>query len=292
MSSILMSINNVESCNILSRPSKISKTPYVADIILNNSDKDLIYQAHSPSLGCCGLSEKGCSVLIYPLENKTKKAVCSYRIFMTQIHDEEKEYIGYIGIEPKIAENLVEQTLKNNLFTNLKNVKYFKREVKILNSRFDYMGIDENDNTFILEVKNVPLADYADVTEKERKTLNFQNKNFDEKISYFPDGYRKKKGNLVSERAFKHINELMEIKKATKNTTLKNTRCILCFVIQRDDISSFQASNLDPIYQEAFVNAYKNGVEIFTLVTCWNYNEKSKIAQCKFIKDNLKINNF
>ena len=84
----------------------------------------------------------------------------------------------------------------------------------------------------------------------------------------------------------------MEIKKACKNTHLQETRCILCFVIQRDDISSFQASNLDPIYQEAFINANKNGVEIFTLVTSWNYNDKLKIAECKFIKDNLKINNF
>ena len=210
---------------------------------------------------------------------------------MTEIHEEEKEYIGYIGIEPKIAENLAEKALVNNCFSKLMNIQYYKREVKILNSRFDFMGIDQNNNTFILEVKNVPLADYADVTDKERKTLNFQNKNFDDKISYFPDGYRKKKGDLVSERAFKHINELMEIKKACKNTYLHNTRCILCFVIQRDDISSFQASNLDPIYQNAFINAHNNGVEIFTLVTSWNYNEKLKIAQCNFIKDNLTINN-
>ena len=69
-----MTINNVESCKIISRPSKISKTPYVADIILNeNIDNEIIYQAHSPSLGCCGLCEKECNVLIYPLDNKTKK---------------------------------------------------------------------------------------------------------------------------------------------------------------------------------------------------------------------------
>jgi DNA-binding sugar fermentation-stimulating protein len=296
MSNMLITINNVENAIILNRPSKISKTPYVADIIINqenNSNKDdEIYQAHSPSLGCCGLCEKECQVLVYPLENKTKKAVCSYRIFMTEIYEEEKEYIGYIGIEPKIAENIVEQTLKNNLFTNLNNIKYYKREVKILNSRFDYVGIDKNDNTFILEVKNVPLADYADVTKKERIKMNFDLKNFDDKIAYFPDGYRKNKGDLVSERAFKHINELSLIKTATKNTNLANTRCILCFVIQRDDISSFQASNLDTIYQKAFKEAYENGVEIFTLVTQWNYNNKLKQAQCKFVTDNLKINNF
>ena len=35
---------------IISRPSKISKTPYVADILLNDNT---ISQAHCPSLGCC-----------------------------------------------------------------------------------------------------------------------------------------------------------------------------------------------------------------------------------------------
>ena len=48
MNKILLEIENIESCKILNRPSKISKTPYVADIIIQNS----IFQAHSPSLGC------------------------------------------------------------------------------------------------------------------------------------------------------------------------------------------------------------------------------------------------
>lgn len=280
---MLMIIDNVEKVDIIKRPSAISKTPYVADVLLN----DNIYQAHSPSLGCCGLCEKDCSVYVYPLQNKTNKSVCSYRIFLSEIYEEDKEHIDFIGIEPKIAENLVEQAIKNNNFSKLQNVKYFKREVKILNSRFDYVGIDENDNTFVLEVKNVPLADYADVSEKERKKLNFEDKNFDEKIAYFPDGYRKNKGALVSERAYKHINELKELKIKCS----EKVRTIICFVIQRDDISSFQVSNLDPIYQEAFYDAYKNGVEVFTLVCNWNYDAKTKVASCKFVKDNLKINN-
>ena len=282
MNKILLEIENIESCKILNRPSKISKTPYVADIIIQNS----IFQAHSPSLGCCGLCEKESKVFAYPLESKTKKkAICSYRIFLSEIYEEDKEHLGYIGIEPKLAENLVEEVLKKNYFSKINNIKFFKREVKILDSRFDFMGIDNNDETFIIEVKNVPLADYADISEKEKRNLNFDNKNFDEKISYFPDGYRKKKGELVSERAYKHIKDLMKIKQASINT-----RCILCFVIQRDDISSFQPSNLDPIYQNTVKEAFKNGVEIFTLVVRWNYSEVSKKAECIFITDNLKIN--
>ena len=76
-----------------------------------------------------------------------------------------------------------------------------------MNSRFDFYGISDN-KPFILEVKNVPLADYVDCENKEKKNMNFDNYDFKDKISYFPDGYRKKKNQPISERAIKHINEL------------------------------------------------------------------------------------
>ena len=60
-----------------------------------------------------------------------------------------------VGIEPKIAEFFVELALNKNLFKNLKNIKSYK-EIKFLNSRFDFYGTDENNNEFIIEVKNVP----------------------------------------------------------------------------------------------------------------------------------------
>ena len=55
------------------------------DIILNNNHNDSIYQAHSPSLGCCGLCEKECNVLVYPLQNKTKKAEKAYKKAITSL---------------------------------------------------------------------------------------------------------------------------------------------------------------------------------------------------------------
>ena len=45
-----------------------------------------------------------------------------------------------------------------------------------------------------MEVKNVPLAKL--------------NKSTNEMISFFPDGYRKSKKDVVSPRALKHIQEL------------------------------------------------------------------------------------
>ena len=42
----------------------------------------------------------------------------------------------------------------------------------------------------------------------------------------------------------------------------KQYRTIMCYVIQREDVSSFQPSVIDPIYREAFYNARNKGVEM------------------------------
>jgi len=280
----MLKLNSLERVKIISRPSKICKTPYVADIELNDGS---IVQAHSASLGCCGLCEKDCYVYASPILSncpQSKSKVCSYKIYLAEFYEEkfinEKKIFNkeIIGIDPKLAESLLEFALKNNYLKTLRNIKCCKREVKLGNSRFDFIGKDENNKKFILEVKNVPLADYADVCKNDRKKLEkaglFNNKNFNEKISYFPDGYRKNKGEVISERALKHINELSEI------TLSKNIRPIICFVVQRKDVSSFQASNLDPIYKNAFNNAVKSGVEVIILVIEWNIYGESNFISC------------
>lgn len=280
----MLKLKNLERVKIISRPSKICKTPYVADIELNDGS---IVQAHSASLGCCGLCEKDCYVYASPILSncpQSQSKVCSYKIYLAEFYEEkfinEKKIFNkeIIGIDPKLAESLLEFALKNNYLKTLRNIKCYKREVKLGNSRFDFIGKDENNKKFILEVKNVPLADYADVCKNDRKKLEraglFNNKNFNEKISYFPDGYRKNKGEVISERALKHINELSEI------TLSKNIRPIICFVVQRKDVSSFQASNLDPIYKNAFNNAVKSGVEVIILVIEWNIYGESNFVTC------------
>tara|TARA_Y100000768_G_scaffold381494_1_gene360247 strand:+ start:1829 stop:2695 length:867 start_codon:yes stop_codon:yes gene_type:complete len=270
----LYKLNDLEKVLIISRPSKICKTPYVADIQLIDGT---IVQAHCASLGCCGLCEKGCYVYASPMKSncpKSQSKVCSYKIYLSEIYEskiiENVQLTNHqlIGIDPKLAETLTEKALINNHISILKNIKNYKREVKFENSRFDFSGIDENNKQFILEVKNVPLCDYVDTDEKEKKLLEkqgaFKNMQFNEKISYFPDGYRKKKGAIVSERALKHINEL-------KNLHVNNNiRSIICFVVQRTDTNSFQASNLDPTYQTAFYNAINEGVEVIVLGIKWD----------------------
>jgi len=279
----MLQINGLIEGTVVKRPSRMIKTPYVADVIINEKDKTEVI-AHSASLGCCGLADANAHVLLSEINTSSKKSVkCSHRIYLSIHKEGENEEI--IGIYPKLAENLVESALKEGLLSSLKNVKSWVRETVIkveelgLDSRFDFTGIDANNVPFIMEIKNVPLADYEDVCSKERKKMNFEGRDFNSKVAYFPDGYRKKNTDPVSPRALKHIRELETI-----HLNAPNIRCILCYVIQRSDVNRFTTSVIDPEYKAAVKKAHESGVEIITMVVKWSLDGKAT-----FIRDDLPI---
>jgi DNA-binding sugar fermentation-stimulating protein len=278
---LVMKIDNLVEGSIVKRPSKLVKSPYVADVIINSTE----ILAHTASLGCCGLCEAGSSVLLAPMKNvKDDSKKCTYSVQLSIIQEKNHEII--IGVYPKLAELLVENCLTKNYLSILQNIKRYKRETKIflenkVDSRFDFTGIDQNNIPFIMEVKNVPLADYEDILSKDRKKKCYDDREYNSKVAYFPDGYRKKSTETISPRALKHIRELTLIKKESI------TRCIMCYVIQRDDIDRFQPSIIDPDYRLAVKEAIDAGVEIITLVIKW-----TRDGRAYFIKDNLTITPF
>jgi hypothetical protein len=284
MTNLLMKIDDLIEGTIVKRPSKIIKSPYVADILTSETVEIL---GHTASLGCCGLADTGANILMSKITNnkkETEKPRCEYRVYLSVFVDKERNQETIIGMHPKLAEDLVEKALRDNYLSKLQNIQSFKRETVIyvkdkVDSRFDFSGIDKNGIPFIMEVKNVPLADFEDITAVERKKKNYSDRDFNSKIAYFPDGYRKKTSDPVSPRALKHIRELTLIKKESK------TRCIMCFVIQRTDVASFQPSIIDPQYRQAFYEAIESGVEIITLVVKWN-----KKGEAYFVRDDLYIN--
>jgi DNA-binding sugar fermentation-stimulating protein len=287
MSSLMLKIENLIEGTVIKRPSAYIKTPYVADIIPINSNKSIL--GHTASLGCCGLADIGATILMAPVPKtkkteKSDKLHCEYRVYLSIIREKDNETI--VGIHPKLAEDLTESALKNNLLNKLQNVRSFKRETSIyvegkVDSRFDFSGIDCNGMPFIMEVKNVPLADYEDITAKERKNKCYDNMSYNSKVAYFPDGYRKKSTDTVSPRALKHIKELTLIKKESK------TRCIMCYVIQRTDVDRFQISIIDPEYRQAVKESIEAGIEIITLVVQW-----TREGEAYFVKDDLPITSF
>jgi len=290
MNQLLLKIDNLMEGQVIKRPSKYIKTPYVADIKCIDTLEQVL--GHTASLGCCGLVDVNASILMaVSPEPKTKTVPknkanlkCTHTVYLSVLRNNDNEQI--IGIHPKLAEKLTETALTNNFLSRLQNVKRYRRETAIyikdqIDSRFDFTGVDQDGIPFIMEVKNVPLADYEDVSSIDRKQMDFTGRQFDTKVAYFPDGYRKKSDDPVSPRALKHIRELTLIKKET------NIRCIMCYVIQRTDVNRFQPSIIDPEYREAFKQALLVGVEIITMVIRW-----TKEGEAYFVRDDLPITPF
>ena len=255
---------------VIKRPSASIKSPYVADILLvddnNEPLDDVLYLAHSPSLGCCGLADKDAYVMVSKSNNPKTKT--DYVIELSCFYETKKEinYLEYVSLKPKIAEKVAHQALLQNGVPGIPQFKSLNAEKKFKQSRFDFYGIDQFDQEHIIEIKTVPLAYYVDVPKKEYKNYQeiINNSNFNDKIAYFPDGYRKNMNEPVSPRALKHIQELEEIALEGK------IKCTLLFVIQRSDICCFQPSNLDKIYKKAVQKAWINGVQIKTIGMKWN----------------------
>ena len=285
----LYKIDGLVEGTVIKRPSYYICSPYVADIGLA-PDAEVI--AHTASLGCCGLADNGATILMIPVEPNLGSKVmnkaglrCEYSVQLAVIQDKLRNKEQIVGIHPKIAEKLVQSALKNDCFSRLK-IKHdtLRPETAIyikdhVDSRFDFTGQDIDGTPFIMEVKNVPLADFEDVTAKDRITMNFDDRDYDDKVAYFPDGYRKKQQDTVSPRALKHIKELTWIKKNDPRF-----RCIMCYVIQRTDVNRFQPSVIDPEYRTAFYDALNAGVEVYTMVVHW-----TREGEAYFVRDNLPI---
>jgi len=298
----LLSIGPLIEGTVIQRPSKHIKSPYVADVLIceNGIEREII--AHSASLGCGGMAESGAQVLMELLPLKDGKSIedqkCSHRICLSVVKD--SDHPGsecVVGIYPKLAENLAESALKGNFLSFLQNVKSYRRETVIkikdkVDSRFDFSGIDETGVPFIMEIKNVPIANYEEIPQikknkakvkKAEVVPEYAGRPFDSKVAYFPEGYRKKSTDTISPRALKHIQELTLIR--NECTPDKPIRTILCFVVQRNDVDRFQPSTLDPEYREAVQVAKNSGVEIIAMVVKWDKN-----GDATFVRDDLHIN--
>ena len=266
----LYTVNNLYKGSVIKRPSKYIKSPYVADVLLEDGEETI---AHTASLGCCGMVEQGS--IVYMTKNTNPKTKTKYGVILSQIKRENIDII--IGIHPKIAEEIAFEALKQKCIRGL-NPKTIKREKTFLQSRFDFVGQEDNGTYYILEVKNVPLA--MERTEPHTLLPSFTTTSTPIKVAYFPDGHRKNKNDTVSSRAVKHLYNLAEIK--IKEPRI---RTIILFIIQREDVVAFQPSPHDPVYTEALHNAHKNGVEIHTLQVTWN----NMVNKCLFLSNNLPI---
>jgi DNA-binding sugar fermentation-stimulating protein len=259
---------------VLARPSKVCKSPYLADVKVFDEEGNVVEEnvmAHSPALGCCGLISKDAYVMC----TKSESAKAKSKYVIHHVVQDSKDSV--IGVNPMLANPIVKSLLLKNEIAEFQNISELKTEITVDESRFDFTFLNQEGKRVYLEVKNVPLADFVDVTEKERKKLDVEHNmhlyDFNKKIAIFPDGYRKNKAEPVSPRALKHVNHLAKIHKENPDVL-----CALVFLIQRTDVVSFKPSSLDPIYEKAIYDAVEDGVLVLPYCVSWEG------SNCSFLK--------
>ena len=95
--SLLLKIDGLVEGTVAKRPSKFIKTPYVADIQILESKRDVL--GHTASLGCCGLADVGATIMMAPLNKKKEKPEkkdhdklsCQYSVYLSVLLEREQE---------------------------------------------------------------------------------------------------------------------------------------------------------------------------------------------------------
>jgi len=256
----------LEKAVIINRPSKKIKSPYLADILIDNK----IELAHSPALGLGGLITNNVNVMVSKCEDKCRKS--KYTIQLVKVNDSENKKPIWVGANPAYGNKLFFHFYKE--FHEFNKYTIEKTEVKIGKSRLDFL-LSNNKDQFYVEVKNVPLVDYNPNLHDIKEKLTYSSLKKYSRAAIFPDGYKNSKCKCISDRAYKHLEELIELKE-------KGFRTALVFIIQREDADYFRPNYLkDKIYSEKLKEAFDKGVEIYAYKFQWKL--KNNYGVCNFV---------
>jgi sugar fermentation stimulation protein A len=195
---------------------------FLADVRLPSGE---MVTAHCTNTGSMlGCNEPGSVVYLSLSPNKGRKLAYTWE--MIQI---KRTWIGINTFHPN---RLVAEAVEAGAIPELCGYQVIRREVKVsARSRLD-LCLEGNDGCCYVEVKNV--------------TVSFGG------AAAFPDA--------VSERATKHLKELIRLKR-------RGHRAAVVFVVQRGDCDHFRpADEIDPEYGRWLRRAVKAGVELLPYV--------------------------
>jgi DNA-binding sugar fermentation-stimulating protein len=218
---------------VIHRPSKSIKSPYVADIRLEDGTQAL---CHTPGLGCCGLVATG--KYIYVSKAVNDKAKTAYTAQMAECTDAEGTY--YVGIHP-----MVSQAMAAKLLDKINPAATWKSEVKIdAHTRLDFVGTTPEGKKIYVEVKNAMIS----LCKQSRASRR----------AVFPEGFRKSKTDTVSARAVKHANLLASLMEQPDTEAT-----YLLYIVPRNDCwQGLELNPTDPIYCEAVSTAMNKGMQV------------------------------
>ena len=259
MSKELIQFQDIIQLEILHRPSKKIKSPYVADAINKNGDEFLV---HTPGLGLADQCLPGSKIFATPSKNKSSKT----DYIAQSVSVNEKDYgKTLIGANPHTAELIGKKILKRNLWNPYSNYKVCNKKP----AHIKYLGdiyLKAQNKYIIVEMKNVICASYDPNIKKVDRRYVF----YDDKIPFrrsgiYPNGERSQKykgKSVVSERSVRQIDSMIKDK--------EKYQFAIMFLVNRGDCTTFKPNwQRDPIYSKKLVKAVKNGIDVYALGINW-----------------------
>lgn len=197
---------------------------FLADVTLEDGSEITV---HTPNTGSMlGCQDAGMRVWLLPATNPKRKYAYSWELV------EAKPGI-LVGINTGRSNSLVSEAISGGVVAPLQGYGSMRREVAVDGgtSRIDFLLSEHPKRPdCYLEVKNVTAAVSGST-------------------ALFPDA--------VSARATKHLETLVELKRAGYRTAL-------LFCVQRTDVKRVRpAHEIDPTYADALRRARQAGVELF-----------------------------
>ncbi len=196
---------------------------FLADVRL---DDGTVVCAHIANSGAMtGLKEEGLRVWLSPSANPKRKLAFTWEL--AEVAD------GLVGVNTAHPNAIVAEAIMAGRVPELAGYETLKREVPYgENSRIDILLTSPDRPRCLVEIKNVHLRrpEIGSGCHAE-----------------FPDA--------VTARGAKHLREMAAAVAA-------GDRAVMLYLVQRTDCTHFAlASDIDPAYAEAFVQARKAGVE-------------------------------
>ncbi|MEP5155548.1 DNA/RNA nuclease SfsA [Planktotalea sp.] len=174
-----------------------------------------------------GLAEEGMKIWLEPNDDPKKKLKYGWRLV-----DHENGH--FTGVDTSVPNRALKAALEAREVAGLGEYDVVRPEVKYgENSRIDFLLQGGGPDTYV-EVKSVTLSRQAGLAE-------------------FPDS--------VTKRGAKHLAELA-------NMRALGQRAVMLYLVQRTDCTKMTlASDIDPAYAKAFIEARKSGVEVICMGT-------------------------
>ncbi len=265
----IINLKNIVPLEIVRRPSKVIKSPYVADAI---DEKGVHYLLHTPGLGLADQCLPGSKVFATPSKNKNSKT----DFIIQSVSIEEQGYSqSIVGANPHTAEIIGKSILKKKLWNPYPGFRVCDNKPP----HIDYIGdiyLESNKNYIIIELKNVICASYDPNLEKiDRRYIYFDHTVPFRRSGIYPNGEKNQKykgQSVVSQRSLRQIDYMIKDK--------RNYHYVIVFLVNRGDCHLFKPNwQKDIVYSKKLAEAFENGIDMHALSVTWNE------SSCDFLRE-------